>query len=222
MTFSPPFSYRELDEFGLSERSECHLDTNTRSWSDGAVGNTCSMSELEIREGFGPSELRSVESPVRPCPERSRQDHRVLRDVRRHVPSAASRPRGGDPGQGPGTSPSVRRPQSCQPRRRLTGLSGGAQRRRTHLLVGIVVAAIAAALALPWGGAGGHPLATSGPARAGAPLLAHEVYVVQPGDTLWDIAQRLDPGGDPRSVEARLESEAGGDDIQPGERLVLP
>ncbi len=222
MTLCLPSSSPELHESGSPWPSRHGLDTNTRSWSDGSVGNTCSVLELEITDGFEHSEAPVTRTLVRPRQEKSHRDHRVARDVRRHVPATAARPRSGERGQSPGASPSIRRPRSCQPSRRLTDLSDGAQKRRTRLLVGIVVAAIVVALALPWGGAGGHPLATSGPARAGSPLVAHEVYVVQPGDTLWDIAQRLDPGGDPRSVEARLESEAGGDDIQPGERLVLP
>jgi hypothetical protein len=49
------------------------------------------------------------------------------------------------------------------------------------------------------------------------------IYVVQPGDTLWQIARRADPGGDPRPLVDRL---AEGDDVRdglhPGDRLRLP
>jgi LysM domain-containing protein len=94
--------------------------------------------------------------------------------------------------------------------------------RRRRVLLGTVAAVFAVLLALPWGGAGGRPLATPGPALAGAPVAHHALYIVQPGDSLWSIAQRLDPGSDPRPVVARLASQAGGDTVVPGERLVLP
>jgi hypothetical protein len=45
---------------------------------------------------------------------------------------------------------------------------------------------------------------------------------VQPGDTLWSIALRLDPSGDPRPIVQRLEQQVGGDTVQAGERVVLP
>jgi LysM repeat protein len=75
-------------------------------------------------------------------------------------------------------------------------------------------------LALPLGGAGGHSHAP-GSAPAGA-LRASGVYVVQPGDTLWSIAQRVDPSGDPRPLVDRLAAQVGTDDVVPGERVTLP
>jgi LysM domain-containing protein len=94
--------------------------------------------------------------------------------------------------------------------------------RRRRILIASSVLAILVALALPWGGAGQRPLATPGSVLAGAAVLHHSVYVVQPGDTMWSIAQRLDPGADPRPVVARLGAEVGSDTLQPGERLRLP
>jgi LysM repeat protein len=50
-----------------------------------------------------------------------------------------------------------------------------------------------------------------------------QVYVVQPGDTLWSIAAK-NLGGDPRAGVWRLQERNGlaGATITPGERLVLP
>jgi len=91
-----------------------------------------------------------------------------------------------------------------------------------RILLGIVAAALLVILALPWGGAGGRLLATPGSALAGAPIRHHALYIVQPGDSLWSIAERLDPGSDPRPLVARLARQAGGDKVIAGERLMVP
>jgi hypothetical protein len=94
--------------------------------------------------------------------------------------------------------------------------------RRQRVLLGTVATGLLVALALPWGGTGGHALATPGPALVGEVIRPHAQYIVRPGDTLWTIAEHLDPSGDPRSVVARLEAQVGGDTVVPGERLTLP
>ena len=43
--------------------------------------------------------------------------------------------------------------------------------------------------------------------------------VVQPGDTLWSIAQRLAPKSDPRSVVDAIIEARGTSDLQPGETV---
>jgi LysM repeat protein len=48
------------------------------------------------------------------------------------------------------------------------------------------------------------------------------VYVVRPGDTLWSIASRLQPGGDPRVLVAKLERQVSAGTLEPGSRLMLP
>ncbi|MEE1563813.1 MAG: LysM peptidoglycan-binding domain-containing protein [Acidimicrobiales bacterium] len=62
--------------------------------------------------------------------------------------------------------------------------------------------------------------------RGGAPAGAAGepvVYVVQPGDTLWAIAERLTPAGiDVRHTVDRLTTAAGGALLQPGQRIELP
>lgn len=47
-------------------------------------------------------------------------------------------------------------------------------------------------------------------------------YVVRPGDTLWSIASRLEPGGDPRALVAELGNETHGTTLMPGTVLHLP
>jgi hypothetical protein len=94
--------------------------------------------------------------------------------------------------------------------------------RRRRLVLALSSCAALVALALPWGGAGGHPLATPGPVLAGAAVRPGAVYVVQPGDTMWSIAQRLDPTADPRVLVSQLETQVGSDTLQPGERIHLP
>ena len=47
-------------------------------------------------------------------------------------------------------------------------------------------------------------------------------YVVQSGDTFWEIARRLHPHDDPRPLVARMVAEHGGPVLVTGERLRLP
>jgi nucleoid-associated protein YgaU len=54
--------------------------------------------------------------------------------------------------------------------------------------------------------------------RESAPL----VYVVQPGDTLWSIADVVAPGTDRREAVGALTDAAGGTELVPGQRLELP
>ena len=48
------------------------------------------------------------------------------------------------------------------------------------------------------------------------------VYVVQPGDTLWTIAEAVAPGTDRREAVGQLTDAAGGTELVPGQRLELP
>jgi len=45
---------------------------------------------------------------------------------------------------------------------------------------------------------------------------------VMPGDTLWGIAERLDPGSDPRPLVHELSALAGKGVLQPGQVLQIP
>ena len=86
------------------------------------------------------------------------------------------------------------------------------------LLPGLIVSTL---LAGAWFGAGA--ITASRPARPqGATLSAGQGYVVRSGDTLWGIAARLDPTGDPRPLVDALAAQLHGGPLEPGEVLVLP
>jgi hypothetical protein len=105
--------------------------------------------------------------------------------------------------------PAIRR----YPRRR----ASPAVRRRRGLLA--VTTLLVVGLALPLGGSGGrsHP---TGPALAET---GHAVvYTVQPGDTLWSIAQRVNPTADPRPLVSQIEGQTGSATVTPGQRIKLP
>lgn len=51
---------------------------------------------------------------------------------------------------------------------------------------------------------------------------AIEIYVVQPGDTLWEIATEMaGPGEDVRQLVDALEEIAGGSQLDVGQRLII-
>ena len=59
-------------------------------------------------------------------------------------------------------------------------------------------------------------------ARATPPAVSGDgVYVVQPGDTIWSVARRLDPGGDVRATVDALVDRHGSASLEVGDRLPL-
>ena len=106
-------------------------------------------------------------------------------------------------------SPSA--PSGAPPRR------SAVYRRRRAIALLFVAVLVATVLALAF--VGGRATADGEPAGEIRPTA---VYVVRPGDTLWDIALRLAPDRDPRVVVAALERSAGGSSIRSGQRIVLP
>jgi len=90
------------------------------------------------------------------------------------------------------------------------------RRRRTVAIVG---AALVAVLMSPLAAAAVRPVQAPVPAP-----LAQRTVVVQAGDTLWSIAQRVRPGADPRETVAWIQDandvDAGG--LQVGRSLVVP
>jgi len=94
--------------------------------------------------------------------------------------------------------------------------------RRRRALIVLAAISVVAALVFALQGllavSGGRPITAS--ERPGA--VAGSVYVVQPGDTFWMIAQRLHPGEDPRPLVSRMVASHGSAVLVAGERLPLP
>lgn len=109
---------------------------------------------------------------------------------------------------------------SSPPPARRAPVPPGTYRRRRATVVGVVVAVAIVAITL-LGRLGGGPLASSEPTLVTVPVAA-TTYVVQPGDTLWSIARRIQPTGDVRWLVDELVAQRGGRTLQAGERITLP
>jgi Tfp pilus assembly protein FimV len=82
---------------------------------------------------------------------------------------------------------------------------------------------VSAALLLAAIAFGGGPLTASEPAPARlASTTGGGAYLVQPGDTLWALARRIQPTGDVRPLVERLSAARHGAPLQAGERITLP
>ncbi|MGZ5328431.1 MAG: LysM peptidoglycan-binding domain-containing protein [Actinomycetota bacterium] len=91
--------------------------------------------------------------------------------------------------------------------------------RRRRVTLALVVVGLAAIVSGPVANAVGP----RGPDDGMEPV-AHRTYVVRDGDTLWSIATRVAPGGDPRpmvdAIEAENDVAAGA--LVPGMTLTVP
>ena len=70
---------------------------------------------------------------------------------------------------------------------------------------------------------GGGPLTAAGrPVSVlDATLATHSRVIVQPGDTLWSIARRVQPTGDLRPLVSSLEAQRHGRALQVGETIEI-
>ena len=99
-------------------------------------------------------------------------------------------------------------------------------RRRRVAAVGLALVIVLVA-AQAGGALGDSPLAVSErrPASSSASSSSASApvhYIVEPGDSLWSIAEELAPGEDPRPVVDALAEARGDAPLIPGETIVWP
>jgi hypothetical protein len=99
--------------------------------------------------------------------------------------------------------------------------------RRRRLAVLLCVAALVAFgwLGVHWltGTSGGGPLTVAGQpvSNIDPALVGSTRAIVQPGDTLWSIARRVQPTGDVRPLVDKLSAQRHGAALQVGETIDL-
>jgi nucleoid-associated protein YgaU len=99
------------------------------------------------------------------------------------------------------------------------------RRRRLAVLLATTAAVLLAPVAASRAVAAFRDVPASVPERRPAPATqsaARIGYLVQPGDTLWSIARKLQPEGDVRALVHQLVDANGGADLEVGQRVVLP
>lgn len=109
-------------------------------------------------------------------------------------------------------------------RRRADRPTSAAVYRRRRIVAAVVAVPVALLLAVGVSVGSERVFDTLGAlAGAAAPATAEEVpaasYVVEPGDTLWEVAQRVAPGSDPRPVVDALAEARGTSAVAPGETI---
>jgi LysM repeat protein len=92
---------------------------------------------------------------------------------------------------------------------------------RRRIVVGLVLMVVGAGLwtMVTWAvnsSVGVDPVGADRPAA-----VATDLYVVQPGDTLWSIAAEIDPTGDVRATVDALAGLNGGSSLSVGQRLTI-
>jgi Tfp pilus assembly protein FimV len=95
-----------------------------------------------------------------------------------------------------------------------------AVRRRRAAITLVILAALGILLgAGSLAGAGQAPPSSSSRVELDTTAVASATHVVQPGDTLWSVARRIQPEGDVRPLVARLRAAHGPGPLLPGEPL---
>lgn len=122
--------------------------------------------------------------------------------------------------QHPGTSAPGR---VRTPRPTVRSHPSAAVRRRRAVITLVVLAALGILLgAGSLAGAGQAPSPSPGSAtQIETRSVAAATHVVQPGDTLWSLARRIQPEGDIRPLVARLRAAHGPGPLLPGQPLRL-
>ena len=125
-------------------------------------------------------------------------------------PRPVRRPDGLDVGVWPSPPP----PPAVFPRRRaLPDRATRIRRRRVAALLVVSVLVLGVSALLRWTASN-----VVGGDDSPQPITA-AVYVVQPGDTLWTIAERVAPGEDLRPVVDELRQRHGSTELEVGDRL---
>jgi LysM domain len=182
------------------------------------------------RPGGGPQAVRPAVRPAgrRPTPAGEGRDVAPVRAARPRTSSPHRRAAAGWRG-----SSRNRRTAAPWPPDRLRIVAGAAPpvatrtrhraAARRSAVVGVFTVLLAACAVWVQGGVGrtgSGPLAAPGAGRT--ETAAAHVWIVQPGDTLWAIARRLDPNGDVRPLVDALSRQVHGQPLQVGEQLRLP
>ena len=102
------------------------------------------------------------------------------------------------------------------------GLGAPAGPRRIEPVTAVLAGLLVLALMFGAVAIGRGALAGLAPAPARAASATGRSVVVEPGDTLWSIARRLQPNGDVRPLVDRLVAAQGSTVIEPGDRIALP
>jgi hypothetical protein len=212
------------------------LDTNRCSWSDephdehtfGIAGPAGAMTPSSSLLADAPVERRQ-RSPRRPGQPHTtyrrapaRRDGQPTRHQRVEPGPFVFRPGGPVEGRNlPESGPHRLRPSHARCDDPRVTARAAALRRR-HFLLAVVAVGLLLVLAGPLGGRGSESHVAAAPVPVSTVLSPHSIYVVQPGDTLRSIAERLVPQGDPQPALAALTAQAGGKTVRPGEKLLLP
>ena len=85
----------------------------------------------------------------------------------------------------------------------------------------LAVVALTGVTALAVGGPAPVPAPVEAPAAVPVATEVGDVWVVQPGDSLWSIAAAVAPGADLRPVVDELAVRTGGGNLQPGQRIAM-